>query len=148
MAVRKAYSIGFVKHRAKDFFETLRDSGIQRLIDVRLNNSSQLAGFTKREDLPYFLNTICGIEYTHNDLLAPTKEILDGFKKLKGAWEDYETVFQRLMTERRIETQIDPSLFDIPTVLLCSEETAENCHRRLVLEYLNSKWGDLEIVHI
>lgn len=122
--------------------------GVRRLVDIRLNNSSQLAGFTKREDLPYFLAEVCGAEYKHEPLLAPTQEMFDAYKKRRGSWEAYEKTFLRLMAERKIERHLSPDLFDIPTVLLCSEYTADHCHRRLVLEYLCDKWGGLEIVHL
>ncbi|MGA2594138.1 MAG: DUF488 domain-containing protein [Bryobacteraceae bacterium] len=115
---------------------------------MRLNNVSQLAGFAKREDLRYFLKEICGADYYHEPLLAPTQEILDEYKKNKGPWHDYETKFLALMADRRIEDRINRALFAVPTALLCSEPTAEHCHRRLVLEYLRDKWGDLTITHL
>jgi uncharacterized protein (DUF488 family) len=116
---------------------------------VRLNNVSQLAGFTKRDDLPFFLGELCnGAEYVHEKLLAPTRELLDAYKKQKGSWADYEQAFLALMAERQIETAIDKSVFDRPTVLLCSEPTAEHCHRRLVAEYLSERWGDCRIIHL
>jgi uncharacterized protein (DUF488 family) len=142
------YSIGFTKKTARQFFETLRNAGIRRLIDVRLNNTSQLAGFAKRDDLEFFLRKICGAEYVHEPLLAPTQEMLVAYKKGKGAWEEYERRFLALMKEREIERNLDRALFEIPSVLLCSEETAEHCHRRLVLEYLAEKWGEIKIVHL
>lgn len=142
------YTIGFTKKSAREFFEILRGNGIKRLIDVRLNNVSQLAGFTKRDDLKFFLNEICGAEYIHEPLLAPVQDILDAYKKEKGAWSIYEEKFLALMGERKIEERLDRSLFDVPAVLLCSEPTPENCHRRLVAEYLRSKWDDLSIHHL
>jgi uncharacterized protein (DUF488 family) len=142
------YSIGFTKKTARQFFETLRNAGIRRLIDVRLNNTSQLAGFAKRDDLEFFLREICGAEYVHEPLLAPTQEMLDAYKKGKGAWEEYERSFLALMKEREIERNLDRALFEIPSVLLCSEETADHCHRRLLLEYLAEKWGEIKIVHL
>jgi len=142
------YTIGFTKRNAADFFGTLRAAGIKRLMDVRLNNSSQLAGFTKQDNLPFFLEEICGAEYVHEPLLAPTQEMLDAYKKQKGSWQDYERQFLALMAQRRVEDKIDRADFAVPTVLLCSETTAEQCHRRLVLEYLQAKWGDVQIVHL
>ena len=117
-------------------------------MDVRLNNVSQLAAFAKRDDLKNFLREICAAEYVHEPLLAPTQEILDAYKKKKGAWEEYERVFLSLMKERQIEERVDRALFEVPAALLCSEETAEHCHRRLVLEYLRDKWGTIEIRHL
>ncbi len=142
------YSIGFTKKTAEQFFGLLKRSGIRQLLDVRLNNVSQLAGFTKRDDLQYFMREICGAEYRHEPLLAPDQEILDRFKKEKGSWSDYEQRFVALMRTRRVEEKLDRSLFSIPTALLCSEPAAEHCHRRLVLEYLAEKWGDLRILHL
>lgn len=118
------------------------------MLDVRLNNTSHLAGFTKQKDLIYFLRTICAIEYVHEPLLAPTQEILDAYKKSKGSWDDYERAFLQLMADRAVEAKLDPKLLCGPTVLLCSEPKPDRCHRRLVLEYLKSKWGVMEIVHL
>jgi uncharacterized protein (DUF488 family) len=126
----------------------LKGAGIRRLLDVRLNNVSQLAGFAKRQDLPFFLKEICRAEYVHEPLLAPTQEMLDAYKKGKESWPEYESKFLALLAERRIEEAIDRSLFSVPTVLLCSEPTPEQCHRRLVLEYLSEKWQDLQAIHL
>ena len=142
------FTIGFTKRTAADFFGALRQAGIERLVDVRLNNSSQLAGFTKASDLPFFLKAICGAEYLHEPLLAPTQELLDAYKKAKGSWVEYERKFLALMAKRKIEVRIGSQLFEVPTALLCSERTAEHCHRRLVLEYLQEQWGGLTIVHL
>lgn len=145
----EVYTIGFTKKTATEFFGALKRAGVKRLLDVRLNNSSQLAGFAKKDDLRFFLAEICGAEYIHEPLLAPTQDLLDDYKKKKGRWEDYESRFLHLMAERRVEDKIDPKLFEVPTALLCSEATAEHCHRRLVLEYLRNKWGNnLAIVHL
>ena len=144
----EVYTIGFTKRTAADFFGTLRRAGVKRLLDVRLNNSSQLAGFTKKENLPFFLKEICGAEYIHDPLLAPTQDLLNDYKKKKGDWQDYERGFLQLMGQRRIEEKIDRRLFEVPTALLCSEATAQHCHRRLVLEYLSNKWGDIKAVHL
>lgn len=142
------YTIGFTKTTAGDFFERLKRTGIRRLVDVRLNNGSQLSGFAKRDDLRYFLKQLCQAEYIHEPLLAPTKEILDDYKKRKGSWRDYQQLFLELMTDRKVEHAVGPDLFDVPTVLLCSEPTAEHCHRRLVLQYLHEKWGNIEMIHL
>jgi len=126
----------------------LKAHGIQRLLDVRLNNTSQLAGFAKQADLAYFLREICGAAYEHEPLLAPTQEILDAYKKHKGDWDVYEEAFLALMQSRSIESAIDKESFARKTVLLCSEPTAEYCHRRLVLEYLQKEWGGVRILHL
>jgi hypothetical protein len=116
----EVYTTGFTKKTAAQFFGSLRQAGIKRLVDVRLNNSSQLAGFTKKGDLAFFLKEVCGIEYLHEPLLAPMQDMLNTYKKQKGSWSDYEQGFLALMRERRVEERIDPRLFGIPTVLLCS----------------------------
>ena len=115
---------------------------------MRLNNSSQLAGFARRDDLPFFLEELCGAEYLYEPMLAPTRDILDAYKKGKEGWQEYERRFLKLMRERRVEEALDRNLFGAPTALLCSEATPEHCHRRLVLEYLDRKWGDIRAVHL
>lgn len=140
-------TIGFTKKSAETFFTLLKEAGVKRLIDTRLNNVSQLAGFAKRDDLRYFLQEIGGIEYRHEPLLAPTQELLDGFKKAKGTWQDYERQFLALITSRQIESVFTPELLD-DACLLCSEDTPEHCHRRLVVEYLADKWQSVTIEHL
>jgi uncharacterized protein (DUF488 family) len=144
----EVYSIGFTKKTAEQFFGILGKAGIRRLLDVRLKNASQLAGFTKREDLVYFLREICAVEYRHEPQLAPTKEMLDDYKKRKGSWEEYEHRFLALMEDRKVEEKLDSGIFAVPTVLLCSEPAPDHCHRRLVLEYLQQKWSNLTIHHL
>ncbi len=142
------YTIGFTKKSAAEFFGTLKRARIKRLIDVRLNNRSQLAGFTKTADIEYFLGEICVADYLHRPDLSPTKEILDAYKKKEMPWEVYEPAFLALLAEREVEKTLNRRLFDVPTVLLCSEPTAEHCHRRLVAEYLGRKWGGARIIHL
>jgi uncharacterized protein (DUF488 family) len=146
--VVEVYTIGFTKKTAAQFFESIKRAGVKRLLDVRLNNSSQLAAFAKKDDLAYFLKVICDVEYVHLPLLAPSQAMLDEYKKMKGSWNIYAEKFLALMKERRIEETLDRGLFDVPCVLLCSEADAEHCHRRLVLDYLQEKWGDLKIVDL
>jgi len=124
----KIFTIGFTKKSAETFFTRLQQAGVKRLVDVRLNNVSQLAGFAKRDDLRYFTKTICGIDYKHVPDLAPT-------------------AFLDLMKARRIEDSIPRELLD-GACLLCSEEKPHHCHRRLVAEYLKEKWDDVVIDHI
>jgi len=142
------YSIGFTQKSAEQFFGALKAAKIVRLLDVRLNNTSQLAGFAKASDLPYFLKEICGVEYVHEPLLAPTQDILDRFKKQKGDWGVYDETYAKLLRERKVEKKLDRGSFQQRTVLLCSEPTAEHCHRRLALEYLQSHWDDIVIRHL
>jgi uncharacterized protein (DUF488 family) len=144
------YSIGFTQKTAAQFFSLLKQHGICRLLDVRLNNVSQLAGFAKRDDLKFFLHEICNADYIHDPNLAPTQEMLDRYKKEKHPWSEYETTFQSLITDRKIESTLDPATFSVPTVLLCSEPTPEHCHRRLVLEHLRSSWPhhQIQISHL
>lgn len=143
----KLFTIGFTKRTAEDFFRTLQQAGVRRIVDIRLNNSSQLAAFAKARDLEYFLRAIANIEYVHMPLFAPTPEILDAFKKSKGSWETYERDFKALMEERRMGETAKEMLHD-GDCLLCSEPTPEQCHRRLVAEQLLKHRESLEIVHL
>jgi len=142
------YSIGFTQKSAGEFFGTLRTHGIERLLDVRLNNTSQLAAFAKQADLAYFLREICGAAYEHEPLLAPSQEMLDTFKKRKGSWDNYTDSYLALIRSRKIEDVLSKESFHKKTVLLCSEATAEHCHRRLALEYLQKEWDGVKIVHL
>lgn len=145
----KVFSIGFTRTSAEHFFDRLIDAGVKRVIDVRLNNRSQLAGFAKRDDLNFFLRSLGDMDYVHEPMLAPTQDILDALKKDKGPWEEYERAFLALMRERRIEEKLDPTLLD-DGCLLCSEDKPHHCHRRLVAEYLSQAWSDesIEVVHL
>jgi len=142
------YSIGFTQKNAREFFSALKAHGIERLLDVRLNNTSQLAAFAKQADLAYFLREICGAAYEHEPLLAPTQPMLDAFKKQKGSWDDYTEAYLALIRSRKVEAVLSKESFQKKTVLLCSEATAEHCHRRLALEYLQKQWGDVTIRHL
>jgi len=142
----KIFTIGFTKTTAERFFTRLKKSEAKKIVDVRLNNVSQLSGFAKRDDLRYFANEICKIEYVHIPKLAPTKDILDKFKKNGCDWPEYERKFLKLMQERRIE-DIDRELLN-GGCLLCSEDKPHHCHRRLVAEYLKQRWGNVEIFHL
>jgi len=143
----KIFTIGFTKKTAEEFFTILIQADVRRVIDIRLNNSSQLAGFAKRDDLCYFLKVIGGIDYLHRQDLAPTKQILNAFKKSKGSWSAYEKDFLALLSARKVEEELTPALLH-QACLLCSEEKPMQCHRRLVAEYLRSKWGNVEIEHL
>lgn len=148
MSKSQVRTIGFTQSTAEGFFERLFKSGVKKVVDVRLHNTSQLAGFAKSEDLAYFLRKMGGVQYVHQPLLAPTDAMLKAFKKEKGDWSVYEGRFLDLMAERKIEARLKPEMFD-GTCLLCSEATPHHCHRRLVCEYLNEKWdGVLEVTHL
>jgi uncharacterized protein (DUF488 family) len=129
------YTIGFTKKSARDFFKILQKSGAKHLLDIRLNNVSQLAGFTKKNDLPYFLKHLINMEYHEVPGLAPNKIILDEYRKTKD-WNKYEKSYLLLIQNRKAEKQIPPNLFEEGIVLLCSEPKPEHCHRRLAAEYL------------
>lgn len=142
------YTIGFTRKSAEEFFSILQEAKIERFVDVRVNNTSQLAGFTKRDDLGYFLRTLLGTEYVHEPLLAPTKELLKSYRSGDMAWKDYEKAFFGLMEERRIEREVPRHLFASRTVLMCSEPGPEQCHRRLVVEYLDQTWDNVQGIHL
>ncbi|MBN1662331.1 MAG: DUF488 domain-containing protein [Deltaproteobacteria bacterium] len=141
------FTIGFTKKTAEDFFTRLIRAGVKRVIDIRLNNVSQLAGFAKRDDLRYFLRTIGGMDYTHCLDLAPTQQILDDFKKNKGSWPVYERDFLALLSARGVESSISRKLLH-EACLLCSEEKPDRCHRRLVAEYFHAQWPGVRIIHL
>jgi uncharacterized protein (DUF488 family) len=144
----KLFTIGFTKKSAEVFFTRLQDAGVKRIVDVRLNNVSQLAGFSKKEDLRYFARAICNIDYVHIPDLAPTAAILDPYKNGKHAdWDLYQEQFLELMRARKVERTLSPDLLN-GACLLCSEESPHHCHRRLVAEYLRDAWNDVDIEHI
>jgi uncharacterized protein (DUF488 family) len=140
-------TIGFTKKTAREFFTRLREAGVRRVVDIRLGNASQLAGFTKKDDLAFFLREIGGIDYVHRPDLAPTEEILAAYKKKVIGWPEYESRFNALMAERRAETLVSPQEMDL-ACLLCSEPTPAKCHRRLVAEYLQRLWPNLIVTHL
>ncbi|WP_285466713.1 DUF488 family protein [Vibrio sp. D420a] len=142
------FTIGFTKKSAETFFDFVKTNDVKTMIDVRLNNVSQLAGFAKRDDLKFFLKELCDAEYVHLPELAPTKEMLNPYKKGDMSWREYEDKFLNLMAIRNIEKQITPSMLD-HGCLLCSEHEPHLCHRRLVVEYLNEHSGlNLTIKHL
>ncbi len=143
----RVFTIGFTKKTAEQFFTALQQPGLLRVVDVRLNNVSQLAAFTKRDDLRFFLKEIRGVDYVHRPEMAPSQDILTAYKKDGGSWENYEREFFRLMSERHIDRITPRELID-GSCLLCSEASPDHCHRRLVAEYLRDKWGDVEIKHL
>lgn len=142
------YSIGFTKKGARKFFSLLNEANIERLVDVRIRNRSQLSGFAKRDDLEYFLEELLGATYEHEPRLAPTEELLDDWRNDDISWEEYEERFYQLLNERNVEEHLDEGSFSRNTVLLCSEHEPEHCHRRLVLEYLSQYWENIEAIHL
>ena len=143
----KLFTIGFTKKSAERFFDLLRQSGTARIVDVRLNTGSQLAGFAKKNDLAWFARELCGVDYLHVPSLAPTKELLSDYRKKQISWSDYETRFIELMKSRRIESALSREIVH-NGCLLCSEDQPHHCHRRLVAEYLKEHWGELKIEHL
>lgn len=143
----RLFTIGFTGKTAKQFFTSLEQAGVRRLVDTRLNNVSQLAGFAKRKDLEYFLKAIANIEYEHDTELAPTADMLDAYKKKKIDWAEYEKRFNELLEKRTPELHHEPVDFD-GACLLCSEPTPHHCHRRLVAERLKKTWPEMQIVDL
>lgn len=143
----KIYTIGFTKKSAKDFFELLKKNQIEQIADIRLNNTSQLAAFAKKNDLEYFLKELCNIDYNHFEFLAPTKEIRNQYIKSKD-WEVYATEYIELLESRKVLDELDKSFFEKKTCFLCSEATADHCHRGLLAEYLKKHWDGIEVEHL
>jgi uncharacterized protein (DUF488 family) len=141
------FTVGFTKKSAEDFFSLLSGRRVARVVDVRLNNASQLAGFTKKDDLRFFLRKVCGIDYLHLPQFSPSPELFHAYKQTGLDWKTYERRFLQLMIQRRVEKTVSRDLMD-GSCLLCAEPTPEHCHRRLVAEYLRKKWRDVEIIHL
>ena len=142
------HTIGHTKTSAEEFFERLKARGVRRVMDVRLLNTSHLAGFSKRDDLRYFLRAICDADYIHEPRLAPSAELLAAYQDKQITFDEYAAQFRALLAERQPETWLDRDAFAVPTALLCAEPAADRCHRRLVAEYLRDAWGDVEIIHL
>jgi uncharacterized protein (DUF488 family) len=143
----KLYTIGFTKTSAAKFFGRLEKAGVKRVVDTRLHRDSQLSGFAKQNDLEFFLSTINKIDYDISELLAPTGDILDAYRKKKIKWPEYERLYYDLLMSRHVEKHLTPHAFD-QSCLLCSESTPEHCHRRLAAEYLSRSWAPIEIIHL
>ncbi|MFZ4665421.1 MAG: DUF488 family protein [Prochlorotrichaceae cyanobacterium] len=143
----RLFTIGFTRKSAAEFFEGLQKAGVRQVIDTRLNNTSQLSGFAKQADLRYFLSKIGDIDYTHKLSLAPTKEILDAYKKKSISWQEYSNHYLELIQQRHIESSLNvEDLQD--SCFLCSEDKPHFCHRRLAAEYLQSQLNNIEIIHL
>ncbi|MEZ3143766.1 DUF488 family protein [Halobaculum sp. MBLA0143] len=142
------YTIGFTKKGAAEFFGLLERASVERLIDVRVRNRSQLSGFAKRDDLKFFLEELLGAAYEHRTELAPTEELLDAWRDDEISWAEYERRFYELLADRAVEDELNRSRFEAPTVLLCSEHEPDHCHRRIVVEYLDDHWGATQARHL
>ncbi|MHC4586800.1 MAG: DUF488 domain-containing protein [Planctomycetota bacterium] len=143
----RIFTIGCAGKNARQFFSILKQAGIKKIIDVRLYNTSQLAGFTKRQDIKYFLQAIVSADYVHLPIMAPTKQLLNDYKKGLISWQEYETQFNAIIAHRQIEKHLVPQDMDM-SCFLCSEAKADNCHRRLVAEYLAKHWQNVSIHHL
>lgn len=141
-------TIGFTKSSAESFFERIRASGAKRVLDIRLHNTSQLAGFAKKEDLPYFLERLCGVEYVEVPEMAPEPEMVKNYRGNVIGWEEFAAEYRALLARRKVDTTLDRRLFDGGAILLCSEAKAEHCHRRFAAEYLKEHWGGVTIRHL
>ena len=142
------FTIGHSKTPAREFFGKLSNAGVRRVIDVRLKNTSALVGYARKDDLAYLLESFAGIHYVHAPELSPDEELFSDYKKKGLPWADYEPRFLALMEAREIEKKVDPALLE-NTCLLCAEKTPHQCHRRLILEYLQDKWGTpLDVMHL
>ena len=142
----KIYTIGFTKHTSEEFFEKLKSVGVKRVIDIRLNKTSQLAAFAKGSDLPYLLKSTGGIEYLSHSELAPTKELLKSYRSKEITWEEFEKSYKNQIKDSKAILGLNKGDFE-DACLLCSENTPEKCHRRLLAEELAKIW-DLQIIHL
>lgn len=140
------YTIGFTQHSAEDFFETLKSAGVNRLIDIRLNKSSQLAGFAKGSDLPYFLKVSADIKYESIESLAPTKDLLKQYRSKEISWGIFEELYLKQIRTSEVLNSLKPSDFD-KACLLCSERSSEKCHRRLLADEMQKLWG-IQVIHL
>ena len=145
--ITKIFTLGYTGKNAREFFTILNQAGIRKVIDVRLYNTSQLAGFTKRQDIEYFLQAIVGAEYIHLPIMAPTKQLLNDYKKGVINWQQYEKQFKSIIALRQIEKNLMLQDSDM-SCFLCSEDKPDNCHRRLVTEYLAQHWQNVSIHHL
>ena len=143
----KLYTIGFAGKSAESFFSLLKTNEVKKIVDTRINNVSQLAGYAKGTDLKFFAASIGNIDYEHNIDLAPTKELLSKFRNKELTWQEYEIHYLNLLDTRKISKKIKIDLLH-QNCLLCSEHTPEKCHRRLLAEYLQQSRSDIEIIHL
>lgn len=143
----KLFTIGFTGKSAEKFFNLLRTAGVNKIVDTRINNVSQLAGFAKGSDLKFFAKEIGDMTYEHNIDFAPTKELLSKYRDKKMSWQDYEVEYLNLLDMRHVAQKTEIEKLH-QNCLLCSEHTPEKCHRRLLAEYLKHVKNDIEIIHL
>jgi len=144
----KLFTIGVNEKSAEEFFSLLKKAGVQKVLDIRLNNKSQLQGFSKGRDLKYFCEQCHGIKYEHVPMLAPSKELLKSFRANRD-WRAYERAFGKILRSRPAREIFDKAAGGLESVcLLCTEVSPKQCHRRLAAEYLSKKLGGVEIVHL
>lgn len=142
------FTIGFTQKTAEQFFSLLSNNNVQVLVDTRLKPDSQLSGFAKGRDLPYFLKNLIACDYRAMPSMSPTDDLLSGYRENKS-WANYEVAFNHLLQERNLIAQLDRTWWQSTRAcLLCSEHEPEHCHRRLVAEYMAAHWGDIEINHL
>ena len=141
------YTIGFTKKSAQRFFELLTTNQVKEIVDTRVNNTSQLAGYAKGKDLQFFAKKVADIDYSHELDFAPTKELLSKYRKKEMTWEEYEVAYLNLLDMRKVGKKVDIQKLH-KNCLLCSEHTAEKCHRRLLAEYLKEINSDVAIIHL
>ncbi len=143
----KLFTIGFTGKSAEGFFDLLKNADVNKIIDTRINNVSQLSGFAKGADLKFFAKEIGDMSYVHNVDFAPTKELLADYRNKKMNWKEYEDAYLNLLDMRKIIQKVNVEDLH-QNCLLCSEHTPEKCHRRLLAEYLKNVRNDIEITHL
>lgn len=140
----RLYTIGYSKKTAEEFFDILRDNGVTQVVDIRRHNSNQLAGFTKQSDLPWFLDTIAGIGYSHELALAPSEDLMRAYRKEGLPFDEFAAKLRKQFEDREMPTK---ATFD-HAALLCSEADPSTCHRLVASEYLAEKWSGVEVIHL
>lgn len=143
----KLYTIGFTGKSAEKFFTLLQNNAVERIVDTRANNTSQLSGFAKADDLAFFAKTVGRMDYKHQLDFAPTKDLLANYRNKKISWSEYETEYLNLLDVRKISNKVNIAELH-QNCLLCSEHTPEQCHRRLLAEYFQHRYNDIEIIHL
>lgn len=139
----KVFTIGINNKSAEQFFRLLSDNKIIKIIDIRLNNTTQLCGFSKMNDLKFFLKRILNIEYEYISDFAPTKDIMVSYRENKD-WNKFKTDYLKLLENRKVKESYQNYDFR-NTCFLCSEDDADNCHRKILSEFLDNS---AEIIHL